>query len=185
MQSNRLYLFTLFLPKVKTTDCCSIAGFDPTKWDATGHSDSTDDFKLLFTPLPMYHGGQFICMGFSIGEPKSLHSSQKGTWMVYLSDLTALVPETKEFLLQNGPGLIDILVIDCLYLSREPFSVHLNLPQALSIVRQLRPKQTYFVGLSHDFSHWEWNERLKRYKDTEGLCIELARDGLSLPMQLP
>jgi phosphoribosyl 1,2-cyclic phosphodiesterase len=44
---------------------------------------------------------------------------------------------------------IDVLILDTLKPSGERDPVHFCLDQALALVRQLRPKTTYLVGLGH------------------------------------
>lgn len=87
--------------------------------------------------------------------------------------------ETEEYILTKLPPT-DILVIDALNLYRlNP--THLNLEQALNVVRRLKPKNTYLVGMGCDsfLPHDEMNEQLKRLD----VQIELAYDGLMLEMQ--
>jgi phosphoribosyl 1,2-cyclic phosphodiesterase len=85
-----------------------------------------------------------------------------------------MTPETENFILNELPPT-DILVIDAL--SLDSFNpTHNNLKQSLKIVRRLKPKQTFIVGMSCDsfLPHEEMNEELAKLD----IRIQLAHDGL-------
>ena len=71
----------------------------------------------------------------------------------------------------------DILIVDALNLYRYN-PTHFKLEQALDVVRRLKPKRTYLVGMSCDsfLPHDEMNEELKSLD----VQIEFAYDGLFL-----
>ena len=62
--------------------------------------------------------------------------------VVYLSDLSLLMPATLSYL-QEIP--IDILVIDAIFVVAE-YGSHLNLPQCLALTKVLRPNRAVLVS---------------------------------------
>ena len=109
-------------------------------------------FGVEVIPLILLHGKTEV-LGFRIGN------------FAYATDCNQIPPESME--LMRG---LDLLVLDALRWS-PPNPTHFTIPESLEIVEQLRPKQTYFVHMSHDVEHQDTNSRLP-----EG--IELAYDGL-------
>jgi len=84
-----------------------------------------------------------------------------------------MLPETEKYIKEELPPT-DILVIDALSLnSINP--THNNLEQSLKIVRRLKPKRTFVVGMSCDLflPHDEMNEELSKLQ----IGVELAHDG--------
>jgi len=74
----------------------------------------------------------------------------------------------------------DVLVLDCLNLTRfNP--THFNLKQSLEVVRRLKPKRTYLVGMSCDsfLPHDEMNKELEALD----VDVQFAFDGLMLELQ--
>jgi phosphoribosyl 1,2-cyclic phosphate phosphodiesterase len=85
-----------------------------------------------------------------------------------------MISDTENFIMNKLPPT-DILVIDALSLnSNNP--THNNLEQSLKIVRRLKPKQTFIVGMSCDsfLPHDEMNEELAKLD----IQLQLAHDGL-------
>ena len=87
-----------------------------------------------------------------------------------------MLDETESFILEKLPPT-DILVIDALTLDGVN-QTHYSLKQALALVRRLKPKQTYVVGISCDrfLPHDEMNKEL----ETLNVQIQFAHDGLFL-----
>ena len=140
---------------------------------------------LKITPLPVWHGDDLISHGFSFsistketqsdGSPKTIN-------VVYLSDISRMVPETLTYILEKLPPT-DILVVDALlWHSENP--VHFNMDQALALRDQIQPRvSTYFVGMNCDsfFLHDEMNAYLqKKYATESGSTVQLAHDGLAI-----
>nr|WP_314558348.1 MBL fold metallo-hydrolase [uncultured Capnocytophaga sp.] len=72
----------------------------------------------------------------------------------YITDAKYIAPEEMDKL----QGL-DVLVINCLRDTSHP--THLNLPEALEIIEELKPKQTYLTHISQTFGfHDEVEKRL-------------------------
>ena len=132
--------------------------------------------QLPVTPLPLVHGEDCICLGFAFGERDRV---------VYLSDLSRLTEDTTQALERevNRPGGITVLVLDCLQPRKH--NTHLGLDQSLDLIRKLRPKKTFLVGMSCDKfpPHHEMNAQL-REKHSDIGHVEFARDGLVMYLDL-
>lgn len=130
---------------------------------------------LTMVPLPVWHGSDLICNGYAFtvtgknGSPVNV---------VYLSDISEMIPETAKFILEDLPPT-DILVVDSLLYDR-PNPVHFSLTQAIDLAKILQPKRTFIVGINcDDFpEHDQTNEQLK---DLD-IDIQLAHDGLSIEL---
>jgi phosphoribosyl 1,2-cyclic phosphodiesterase len=166
---------------------------------------------VTITPLPIWHGDDLISHGFAISIPNSSSggggtggtgggnsSNNNALNIVYLSDISRMVPETLEYIQQQLPPT-DIFICDAL-LWHEPHSVHFSLEQAVALARQIRPRQgTYLVGMNCDkfLPHDEMNAWLKATyyynggsgqddddvdddvdDDGKGLMVQFAHDGL-------
>jgi len=130
-----------------------------------------DPNGLKIRPLSVDHGPDYVATGFLFGAEERV---------VYLSDVSAVPPSTMEFI-KSAP--IDILIIDCLFRVRE-HPTHMNYPQAMSFLRQIRPRRTYLVGMSDDFEYYSMTQELLQFKKNEGLDIRVGFDGLSVPVRL-
>lgn len=134
------------------------------------------DVDIEFTPFPMLHGGDYVCMGFLI----KLREDEDASHFVvaYLSDAHELPEKTWAFL-EEQP-YIDLLVVDLLTLSRWNKS-HFYYEQSINVVRRLRPRRAVAVGMTCSLGmHDEVNEKLAKY-DEEGLNFRLAYDGMRFP----
>jgi phosphoribosyl 1,2-cyclic phosphodiesterase len=121
---------------------------------------------LVITPLPVMHGEDLVSYGFHfvIGTKS----------VVYLSDISRMIPETMEYIQTKLPPT-DVLIVDALHVDAVN-SVHFSMEQAIDLAKQIRPKQTYFVGMNCDsfLPHDEMNDMLKRVHGN----FALAHDGL-------
>ena len=88
--------------------------------------------------------------------------------------------ETETYIMEKLPPL-DILVVDSLSLDGLDHSTHYNFRQALELVRRLKPRRTFLVGMSCDrfLPHDDMNKELKALN----VHIELAYDGLMVETQ--
>ena len=121
---------------------------------------------VRFTPLPVGHGRPWSAYGYRFGG------------VCYLPDVGEIPDETRPLI--EG---CDLLILDALR-PRRTHGSHLTLEQAVDEVRRLRPRRTLFTGMCHDIVHEPVNEELARLKETEGLDIQLAYDGLSVDVEL-
>jgi phosphoribosyl 1,2-cyclic phosphodiesterase len=121
---------------------------------------------LRFTPLPVWHGRPHSANGYRVGST------------CYIPDVSEFPSETRALI--EG---CDLLILDALRPLRTHGS-HLTLEQAIEEVRLLRPKRALFTGMCHDIVHGPVNAALARLKDSDGLDIQLAYDGLSMDVDL-
>lgn len=143
-----------------------------------GESDNNNDGKdegFNIIPLPVWHGDDLISHGFAFTvQSNSFH--YKPLNVVYISDISKMVPETLDFIQKSLPPT-DVLIVDSL-LPNKPHIVHFSLEQALELASQIHPRvQTYLIGMSCDafLPHDEMNAYL--YDAYDGK-VTMAHDGL-------
>lgn len=116
-----------------------------------------NDFQILglnITPIEAVHY-KLPVLGFRLGK------------FAYLTDVKTI--SDKEMLKLNG---LDTLVINALRYESHPS--HLNIEEALEIIDQVKPKQTFFTHISHNMGfHEEVCSSLPK-------AVSLAFDGLVL-----
>jgi phosphoribosyl 1,2-cyclic phosphate phosphodiesterase len=105
-------------------------------------------------PLRVMHGNVPI-LAYKFGQK-----------VAFVTDVSHIPEETWEQLY----GL-DYLFLDAV--RRQPHETHFHLDKSLEVVAALKPKQAYFVHLSHDYDHDVTNAELP-----DG--VELAYDGLQV-----
>ena len=125
-----------------------------------------DVLGVRLTPLPVEHGPGVTSHGYRIGD------------VCYMPDVSAIQASTE--LLLAG---CDLLILDALRPGRTHGS-HLSLEQAVDTARRLRPAKTLLTDMAHDMDHEPVNAELAKLRDTEGLDIQLAYDGLSLEVEV-
>lgn len=119
-------------------------------------------------PLPVWHGIDYLSFGFHFALPFG--------HFVYISDLSALMPATEEYLLQLT---IEVFVIDAVFVERE-HPTHVNMPQALEIIRRLRPRRSVLLGMTHEFDYDTHSKGLAEFSSREGLSVYMGYDGMVL-----
>ena len=121
---------------------------------------------LKVIPLPVMHGEDLVSLGFAFTVGRLN--------VVYLSDISRMLPETLEYIQQKLPPT-NLLIVDALHPTRTN-PVHYNLKEAAALARQINPKQTLLVGTNCDSfpPHEEANEKLRKYYEN----IQLAHNGL-------
>lgn len=100
--------------------------------------DSNSTFNVSGLPVrafPVYHGGSYVSLGFSIGKESEF---------VYISDVKIIPEETMRYL--RSIPKIKVFVIDVL--DHGGIFAHMGLKEALAVVEILQPEVTYFVGMS-------------------------------------
>jgi|SRR5687768_13777303 len=115
--------------------------------------------NLEITPIPVDHGDMAV-YGFRIGS------------FAYITDAKT-IPASSKALLKD----LDVLVLNALRF--EPHETHLNIEEAIAIVEELMPRQTYFIHISHDTG---------LHADTDPILppgINLGYDGLKLKIGGP
>ncbi|HUR30272.1 MAG TPA: MBL fold metallo-hydrolase [Saprospiraceae bacterium] len=110
--------------------------------------------EINVIPIPVDHGDMAI-YGFRIGK------------FAYVTDAKT-IPESSKLLLKE----LDVLVLNALRF--EPHETHLNIEEAIVLVKELKPAKCFLTHISHDTGlHAEINEILP-----EG--IQLGYDGLKI-----
>lgn len=123
--------------------------------------------------LPVEHGPGYISNGYRFGN------------VAYVSDVS-VIPEETYAKLKN----LDILILDCLADERRTDHKpqvkvsHLFWEDSIEQAKKIGAKKTYFVGMCHRIEHHSANEKLRELKRIEGIDIEMAYDGLSIPIDL-
>lgn len=109
---------------------------------------------IELTPIEVMHGSLPV-LGFRFGRS------------AYLTDVRT-IDRTEKEKLRN----LDVLVLNALHHSEH--HSHLNLPQALELISELKPRQAYLVHLSH---------RMGRHREVNPTLppgVALAWDGLQV-----
>ncbi|RYH30947.1 MBL fold metallo-hydrolase [archaeon] len=114
--------------------------------------------------FPVWHGGQYVSLGFNFGLPGEF---------VYISDVKIIPEPAMQYLLSLA---INVLVIDVL--DREGIFSHIGLEEALQICSALKPKTVYFTGMCCELGLHDEVE--KELKDRGFDNVFLAYDGLVL-----
>lgn len=117
-------------------------------WDEIQMGDIT------VTALPVHHGKLDI-LGFSFGH------------LAYFTDAKTLDDEVIEYIRD-----VDYLIINALH--HKPHHSHLNLEEALNLIRRINPRQAYLIHVSHTMGlHEEMDRNLPDN-------VKLAYDGLTI-----
>lgn len=100
--------------------------------------ENESDLNLYGLPVhsfPVYHGGDYISLGFAIGKEGEF---------VYISDVKIVPSGTLVYLKGIAPR-IKVLVLDALDRDRGVWS-HMGMEEALKFAREINPEVIYFVG---------------------------------------
>ncbi len=125
-----------------------------------------DVLGVRFTPLPVEHGPGFTANGYRIGD------------VCYLPDVSA-IPDSTWKLLEG----CEVLVLDALRRGRTHGS-HLTLEEAVEVAKEIRAPRTLFTDVTHDIEHESVNAELAMLKDSHGLDVQIAYDGLSFEAEI-
>ncbi|GAQ80972.1 metallo-beta-lactamase domain-containing protein [Klebsormidium nitens] len=139
----------------------------------SSHAHTFEAGGLTFRPLPVEHGRDYTCLGFLFGVAQRV---------AYLSDVSRIPPDIEKLISVEGNGPVDILILDSL-LKYHEHNTHICFRESLRIIRRLRPRKAYLIGMTHEFDHEETNAELAELKE-EGLDVELSYDGLRIPVEL-
>ncbi|CAN8308530.1 unnamed protein product [Cochlearia groenlandica] len=131
---------------------------------------------LSFTPLPVMHGEDYIALGFLFGDKSKV---------AYISDVSRIPPSTEYAISKAGAGQLDLLILDTnIPFKRGLQATHICFPEALEILKRLCPKRALLTGMTHDYDHHEYSKILAEWSLREGIDVQLAHDGLRLPIDL-
>ena len=160
-----------------------VAGFRVNIFEAYQPIHIVEGLDII--PLPVWHGDDLISYGFAFSLPIPHNNKSKSHGkatvinVVYLSDISRMVPETMEFI-QNQLPPTDILVVDSL-LWKSQHPTHFSLEQAVALRNQLQPRlQTYLVGMSCE--SFPPHEQMAVYLQSTYGDVTMAHDGLSIPL---
>ncbi|KAL9224376.1 hypothetical protein vseg_000413 [Gypsophila vaccaria] len=129
---------------------------------------------LQFFPLPVMHGEDYISLGFLFGETCKV---------AYISDISRFITTTLSVVSKSDDGQLDLLILDTLYKTGS-HNTHFCFPQTLDAVKIIHPKRALLVGMTHEFDHDKDNEFLREWSRREGIPVQLAHDGLRVPIDL-
>ena len=122
-------------------------------------NEGCEPFELLgarITAVRQQHGPNFQTLGFRVGD------------VAYCTDVNHMPESSKEHLKD-----LDVLILDALRPKKH--TTHFSLEQALELVEELAPRQTYFTHMSHELEHEATNAKLPS-------GVELAYDGLRVDL---
>lgn len=111
---------------------------------------------MCVTPIPVGHG-RWTVYGFRLGG------------LVYVTD-AKVIPRSSLDLMRDA----EVLVINAL--REKPHPVHLSLPEALEVIREVRPQRAYLTHMSHELGHAETHALLPDgvAPAYDGLTVELG-----------
>ena len=130
---------------------------DATPFDVNG---------LTMIPLPVEHGRGQEIFGYRFGD------------VSYISDTSEISDSTASLIAGS-----DLLVLDALRPART-HGTHFTLEQAVDEARRLGVKRTLLTDATHDIDHVPVNAELAKLKDSEGLDIQYAFDGMEIEVEL-
>ncbi|XP_057544385.1 putative hydrolase C777.06c isoform X1 [Amaranthus tricolor] len=129
---------------------------------------------LQFFPLPVMHGEDYVALGFLFGQKSKV---------AYISDVSHFIPATEAVISKSGGGQLDLLILDTLY-KTSSHNTHFCFPQTLDAVKRICPKRALLIGMTHEFDHHKDNAYLTEWSKREGIVVQLAHDGLRIPIVL-
>ncbi|GAB2279861.1 hypothetical protein Dimus_014499 [Dionaea muscipula] len=129
---------------------------------------------LQFIPLPVMHGEDYISLGFLFGQKSKV---------AYISDVSRFLPATENVISKGGNEQLDLLILDTLYKTGS-HNTHFCFPETLDAVKRLSPKRALLIGMTHEFDHHKDNAYLIEWSKREGIPVQLAHDGLRIPLDL-
>lgn len=158
LQKKDLDALSISQPYLVNSSLASGSGFVPKLQFFPFFSNKFEINGILFESIPVYHGGDYLCMAYKFEN------------IVYMSDVSE-IPKNVYPLLMN----LDILILDTLAIEpskefNQHKKSHLFLKDALEYIEIFKPKKTYLIGMCHRMNHDEINERLPEN-------VELAYDG--------
>ncbi|GFY88825.1 metallo-hydrolase/oxidoreductase superfamily protein [Actinidia rufa] len=129
---------------------------------------------LELVPLPVMHGEDYVSLGFLFGSKCKV---------AYISDVSRILPTTEQYISKSSGQQLDLLILDTLY-KKGSHNTHFCFPQTLEAVQRLCPRRALLIGMTHEFDHHKDNEFLREWSTREGIPVQLAHDGLRVPIDL-
>lgn len=149
--------------------------------------DSANDYKLLKQPFPLEiveieHLEKFkILPGIEAAAFSTPHTDEShalhlrdvaGKTFVYTSDTGFTV------VLAAFARRVDLLLMECSFVKNKPVEIHLELAEAIQIVRRAEPKLTVLTHLYPNWDAVDFNEEVRKF--SPGFEIIQAFDGMRL-----
>jgi ribonuclease BN (tRNA processing enzyme) len=149
--------------------------------------DSANDYKLFKQPFALEiveieHLEKFEILpglettAFSTPHTEDSHAvhlrDRNGKTLVFTSDTgyTAV--------LATFARRVDLLLMECSFVKDKPVEIHLELAEAIQIVRRAEPKRTVLTHLYPNWDAVDFNEEVRKF--SPGLEIVEAVDGMML-----
>ena len=120
-------------------------------------------FGLTISSFYVLHGTLPV-LAYRFNQPASEGCPAKSA--AYVTDVSVIPPDSMAKL-----HSLDLLLLDAVRF--EPHATHFGLYQALEVIEELKPKQSYLTHLSHHFDHDKVNADLPKN-------VELSYDGLRI-----
>jgi phosphoribosyl 1,2-cyclic phosphate phosphodiesterase len=120
-------------------------------------------FGLRIRSLYVMHG-RLPVLAYRFDAPAT--AAEPACSIAYVTDVNHIPPEAMARLQD-----LDVLFLDAVRF--EPHATHFGLYQALDVIAELKPRQSYLTHLSHHFEHDAVNAQLPPN-------VALAHDGLSV-----
>ncbi|NQW19726.1 MAG: MBL fold metallo-hydrolase [Chloroflexi bacterium] len=155
-------LFYYLVDRTKQTGGGGVAKLDFEIIDATPFS--ADGLEMI--PLPVEHGRGHEIFGYRFGS------------VSYISDASAISEDTAALVAGS-----ELLVLDALRPSRT-HGTHFTVEEAVEQAHRLGAPRTLLVDATHDIDHIPVNAELAKLRDSEGLDIQYAYDGLDVEINL-
>ncbi|KAI3507273.1 hypothetical protein L1887_22183 [Cichorium endivia] len=94
--------------------------------------------KAEIVPLPVMHGEDYICLGFSFG---------KNSKVAYISDISRFIEDTELYISKKTGQQVDLLILDTLY-KNGSHNTHFCFPQkvASGSAKRKRPNPLNELG---------------------------------------
>jgi len=139
-------------------------------WNVIESGKAFELFDYPIFPFDVKHGEDLDSMAFAFGEDRGF---------VYISDVSR-VPEAAMAMLRAIPR-IRLLVVDAL--AETTYPTHFGIEDAVGLARALRPEKCLLVGMTCSLGlHEEVNERLRVMTRRDGIDVQLAYDGMVVPL---
>jgi phosphoribosyl 1,2-cyclic phosphodiesterase len=138
--------FPYLVDRAQATGSGHVANLEFHTFDASASSFSVLGVDVV--PIVVEHGAPCEAVAFRIGD------------FLYMSDVSVVPPAVVPKLQCADPRGLELLVLDATFVART-ISSHVNFPQALDIVRTLKPRKTIFTGLTHEFDYHYFNALLR------------------------
>ncbi|CAO3663939.1 unnamed protein product [Umbelopsis vinacea] len=159
--------FPYLVSKAHATGGGEVASFN---FNVVKRDETFEIAGLDIVPLPVHHG-----VFMSTGEPYWCFGYQFGNQLSCVMDANFVPSETFDRMRNS-----DILIVDCL--REEPYLSHFGYYQALDVIKEVKAKHNYFIGMAHNLEHDDLKERATIFGKEQGLYVSPAYDTLKVEL---